>query len=413
MTRGFLLSLSVALIVARLARVGGEQEGQDAPTDEGGGGLDEMNFNEDGLGSDDRVILFFMFLFFAYITALLGSLLAYISWQDDRILDLYLEEGLRVEGDVVSIEHIRGSGGGGQQRRGSGEVGCGEYGNPQKEYLVSVEYVQFLTESYPIRIRKDLRVLERELVHPNYPELDNRSQGREKTDGHKTATDGEHGGPGNVCATGTCASLEMDVPLDSITDCPQPIPEIEIGVTAGEDSFFKNLSFRHYGKKLDLLVLPNLHLSALPAQHVERRLSNQYRMYTVTVVAAATLIAVICFRLAAQFLLYDDVSPDEVIWGWVVYWLLVVLVVAQLPVIHWTLRSYIRQTLEREYFEVGELIKGGLDDSSLSTGSDSFFAYRRVESQPSFETRGQECEKDCEPTLNCHRGIMLVQKERS
>ena len=98
-----------------------------------------------------------------------------------------------------------------------------------------------------------------------------------------------------------------------------------------------------------------------------------------------------------QFLLYDDVvratnddhddddddddTDNGLIWGWVVYWLFVVLVVTQLPCIRWLLRTQIRQTLEHEYFEMGELIRGGLDDSSLSTGSDSFFAYRRMESQ--------------------------------
>lgn len=321
MTGGFLpFYLTVTLILSRLSRIGGEQQEEleddyaSTTTDEGNnnnnGLLDD---DPDGLGSDDRVMLFFMFLVFGYIIALLGSMLAYISWQDDRILDLYLEEGLPVEGDVVSIEHTRGGAGGGQYRRSSGsnaggKGGCSEYGKPEKEYLVSVEYVQFLSQSYPVRIRKQLRVWESEfVVQPDtYPASlynnNNRSQQQQQprweetntqqnpttavSDNnieHSTTTNNNSSGgvSGNhVCSIGRCTSLELDgLPLDSITDCPQHlqqqnqynnnaiIPQIEIGVSAGEDSFFQDLSSKQYGKKLHLLVLPNHHLSALPSRH--------------------------------------------------------------------------------------------------------------------------------------------------
>lgn len=305
-------------------------------------------------------------------------------------MDLYFDKGLHVEGDVVSTEFAR-CGGGGQKCGGGGVGGWGEYENQQKEYLVSVEYNRLLSSTYPVRIRKQLRVMEGELFHPDHPERDQAQ--RQKRHAPVVATESERDVTSNPCSVAHCGtSIEIDAPMKSFADCPYaaPKPLIEIEACARKDSFFGTFHFNR-GTKLELLVMPNHHLSALPVGHIERRLSHQHRLFSVAIVGVAALIAAVCFRLASQCLLEMEAEHDQVdnssyatesglVWGWVVYWAFVVLVLAQIPCIHGLLRGTIRQSLEQEYFEVGELIKGGQDDSSLSTGSDSFFVYRSMDS---------------------------------
>ena len=297
----------------------------------------------DELSSDEELFLFFMFSFFALCVSLFGSFLLYISFLDDRIMKLYVDEGNLVEGEVVATAFTRGV--------DTDVENMGKW-NSEKEYFVSIEYSILLSENYPIRIRKQLRVLESDFFHPGRNSLgcDNNDQ---------------------------CAS-EANAVATKVN------PRIEI--TASRDSFFKIFQFEN-GRKLQLLVLPDRHLSALPACQVERRLSTRYRLFSITFVIAAISIAVFCFRLAAPLLeqqMYEEgreasgyipsiIRGTTILNSLLMNFVIAMFALTPVPCIHHLLHDAIQSSLEGEYFETGgEVIKGGhaYDDSSLSSRSD-------------------------------------------
>ena len=309
------------------------------------------------LGSNDEIFLFFIFLFFALCVSLFGSFLFYVSYLDDRIMKLYVDEGNLVEGEVVATEFTRGV------DAGDAEDSIGKnFNNSQKEYFVSIEYSILLSENYPIRIRKQLRVLKGDFFHP-----------------------------GKNPAGGYCDPLSLNC-ASSGGNVIEPTKKPIIEIIASRDSFFKSFQFDH-GKKLQLLVLPDHHLSALPARQVERRLSTRYRLFSISFVLAAILIAVFCFRLAAPLLqqqVYGEEGSEYVpsiieqspIYSLLINFVFAMIALAPIPCIHHLLHELIQQSLEGEYFEMGgEVIKGGQDDSSLSSRSDFGYNHMDLETQ--------------------------------
>ena len=328
-------------------------------------GAEQDDGTSDGeLGSDEQLFLFFMFSFFALCVSLFGSFLLYVSFLDDRIMKLYVDEGNLVEGEVVATEFTRGV--------DTDDENMGKW-NSEKKHFVSIEYSILLSENYPIRIRKQLRVLESDFFHPGRNSLDSR--------------DNNDRCPSEANAVATKLN-----------------PTIEIIAT--RDSFFKSFQFEN-GRKLQLLVLSDHHLSALPACQVERRLSTRYRLFSITFVIAAILIAVFCFRLAAPLLqqqMYEEEEREasgyipSIIRGTTILnsllmnFIIAMLALTPVPCIHHLLHDSIQSLLEGEYFEMGgEVIKCGhaYDDSSLSSRSDVGI-YNRTTSDFRYSRMGLE-----------------------
>jgi hypothetical protein len=306
---------------------------------------------EDGIGYDDKIMLFFVFGFFGFTVSLFGSFLGYISSLEDKIIRQYLNMGNVILGDVVSTEFTRGVG------SSNGNVRF-TFGSP-KEYFVSVEYSQQLSTNYPIRVRKQLRVLEDEFFSPDHQEVAH-----------------TYSQSNSVFCTSCTQEVNEETIETSMNDhCKFPTTEIEFMASA--ESFFRN--FYCQGKKLQLLVLPHRHLSAIPLRQAERRVGIKYRLFSLSFVTASMLIAIFCFHLAAQFLLPDDeqLQPGTSFDAMLLYPLFAILALAPVPAMHFFLHDAIWNSLEVEYFETGEVIKGGLGDSSLSTwNSDSILGFR-------------------------------------
>ena len=309
--------LLTALFAVSANIIRADQEDASATTDDA---------TDDKLGSEDEIFLFFLFSFFALCVSFFSSFLLYLSYLDDRIMNRYAEEGILIEGEVVTTEFTRGVLNSDATKMGND--------SDQKEYFVSIEYSFLLSENYPIRIRKQLRVLECDFCQP-----------------------------------------------DSCHDrAPNPVVEI----IASRDSFFKSFQFDH-GKKLKLLVLPDHYLSALPACQVKRRLSTKYRLYSFAFVVVAIMIAVFCFHVAAQ-MFGESVFGEEgtILRSFLVDLAFVMITLSPVPCIQYLFREMIQYSLEGEYFERGgSVIKGGLEDSSLSSRSDfgrnpSYFGYNRM-----------------------------------
>lgn len=337
MKKSIIVVLLATLVVLDKNIISAEQEDVEVTND------DEIDSE---LRSEEELFLFFMFSFFALCVSLFGSFLLYISYLDDSIMKLYADEGNFVEGEVVATEFTRGVDTNGEAK--------GNY-NSQKEYFVTIEYSVFLSATYPIRIRKQLRVLECDFLNPGQ----NSSVFRKNAEGKAVVKSSN--------------------------------PKLEID--ASQDSFFKSFQFDH-GRRLQLLVLPDYHLSALPACQVTRRLSTRYRLSSITFVAAAIFIAVFCFRLAAPlleqqineeggieasgYISYIMGPPTTKLQSLLTNFFFAMLALTPILCIHHLLHGYIQHALEWEYFESGgEVIKSGQDDSSLSSRS---FGYNRTNS---------------------------------
>ena len=279
-------------------------------------------------GAEEELFLFLIFSFFALCISLFGSGLLYVSYCDDRVMKKYADEGILIEGKVVATEFTRG-----------GDTNAIKFGNysSRREYFVSIEYSFLLSENYPIRIRKQLRVLECDFCQP-----------------------------------------------DRNSSCPENKKNSIIEIIASRDSFFRSFQFDH-GKKIQLLVLPDHHLSALPTCQVKRRLSTKYRLFSITFVIIAILIAVFLFRFAVSLLWRRTNEEEEmetngfmskhptILSSLLVNIVFAMLALAPIPCIHYCLHDCIQYSLEEEYFEMGgNIIKGGhdYDDSSLSSRSD-------------------------------------------
>ncbi|KAG7341953.1 hypothetical protein IV203_007045 [Nitzschia inconspicua] len=327
---------------------------------------DEQNERTDdaakqfNVSSQDEIFLSFIFVIFGIVISTCGSLLAYVSCCEDAIMREYRRNGIRVVGDVVTTEFTRGV-------ESSDENALVKF-ESQREFFVTVQYTVFLSTSYPIRTRKQLRCLENDFWYPEHPKVNAILPQNSKSN---TIFQ-------DPCS---CQSEQEDGALEMSLCDGQQSSEAMIEIATSAESFIKKFQLS-YGKKLQLLVLPSHPLSALPVPQIERRLSSRYRMYSSMFVFAALTIAVFCYALATQFLMLtrdtEGLSHESEATSWfqvqpimsfsLLFILYFVFALLPLSCVHYTLRRSIQSFLHDEYFEQGDIIKGGLeDDSSLST----------------------------------------------
>jgi hypothetical protein len=312
---------------------------------------DDHTVQDDGIDSQDKVLLFAMFAFFGIVVSISGSLLAYVSFVEDKIMQEYREHGIRVVGDVVATKFTRGGGNNEALVRFES----------QREYVVNVQYTMLISVTYPIRIRKQLRCLEDEFWYSENPEVNSTPI---QVSQHDT-----------IFQDPCCTSLsDMEKARVEPTACMPQQSQKAIEIVTSAESFIKKFQLRHE-KKLQLVVLPSYPMSALTVPQVERRLGAKHRMYSIMFFVATITMAMFCFHLAAQFLLVADTSATSGVFQErnltrvvLQYSLFLLVGVLPIPCVHYFLNGTIRSSLQEEYFESGDIFKGGVDeDSSLST----------------------------------------------
>lgn len=266
-------------------------------------------------------------------------------------------------GDVVSTEFTRGA-------RNSNEDALVQF-DSRSEYFVNVQYTVLLSARYPIRIRKHLRCLEHEFWYPEHQVVSASSKNSQL----KTFFQD----PCSNCMSDT----EHGAPETSPPDQAQS-PRTRIEIVTSAESFIQKFHFNHR-RKLQLLVVPSHPLSAIPVPQIETRLSARYRLYSIMFVLASIAIAVFCYALATQHLLAPTNASQAVevsslfeersiTRNGLLYILFLACALLPLPCVHCALKASIQSSLEDEYFEQGEIIKGGLEeDSSLSTWNTGSF----------------------------------------
>jgi hypothetical protein len=303
----------------------------------------EQEQTDDGLGrGDDWVFVVLVALLFAFFISLFGSFFGSVTYMDDAIMQRYKEEADVVQADVISTEFARGG-------AGDGDV-CFEPG--QKEYCVIVEYDHLMPDNYRIRIRKQLRAMESDFVHLNHVGLDFPTSNDAKGDKNRTPRR---------------SNRDKAADIESQRNSAR--------VIFNKDAYFQKFLVEE--RKLELLVLDGHPKSGFSARQLKRRLSLRYRMSSMAFVLSAILVTLLCFLMAVRAI--EDTGQSS---GWIMVLSFAVLILLQGPCIHFTLRKSIQESLQEEYFEAAEVLQTGQDDSSLSSGSDSFLChhYRSMDS---------------------------------
>jgi hypothetical protein len=255
-------------------------------------------------------------LLFALCISLCGSVLAYVSFLDDKLLKRYQAEASVVRADVCSADCVR--------RVGNGWSGCAGRSSDQREYCATIEYNQIISESYQIRVRKQIRALESDFVDPDSGE-DNEEK--------------DLGSP--------------------------PLPPTSI--IAKEESFLKTFSLKE--KKLDLLVLRDRPMSGYPQKFLKRRLGFLCQVSSICVILSTLCLSLFCIYIAIRAM--DDAKDQrERTVAKIAISVFGMLIALEIPITHTFLNESIAQALEEEYFESADLAPTGQDEISLSSCSD-------------------------------------------
>jgi hypothetical protein len=328
------------LLLLQSCIANGDDEIDDSKNDKG---------EDDGFGEDGWILAVVMSLLFAFCFSLFGSVLGYISFLDDAIMKRYQTgEAFVVEADIYSTEFARGAG------HGSPSL-VGFEGN-QREYCVTVKYDQIICESYRIRIRKQIRVLESDFILPDHlpdhpPELLN---------------------PKTTSGDNAKATKSLDPEAAPVVDPESLMVKDNKKRPAAPIIVVNQEKFLHDHRKLELLVLNQKPKSGFPREQLDRRLSLRYRLSSVAFVIFTIFLALFCFRRAIRFITEEEDEQDR-LFGWITVWVFVALIVIQIPCIHILLHTTLRDALEEDYFELAELVPttGQEDDDDSSSSSDS------------------------------------------
>jgi hypothetical protein len=275
--------------------------------------------SNDGLGENEWILVI-LSLLIAFCISVFGSVVGYMSMLDDAITKHYKSHGEILNADVVSTVFTKG-------RRSGFGFGLQEGNEP--EYTLVVEYSRIISDKYHIRIRKQVRARESDFVYPDFPHFD------------------------------------MQKHVDSLVTRDSSDEEVD-----AESNLFPR-TFQEENRKLELYVLEDHPRSGFPVHQVERACSLHYRLSTLVFAGANMLFAMFVLFVTAHRISEQDDEKSRV--AWICFWIFVCLFLSTLPVIHCLLNKLLKGALEEEYYESGEWIPTGQEDSSsLSSGNDSY-----------------------------------------
>lgn len=289
---------------------------------------------------DDMLFLAVTSLSFAFLISFIASIFAYVSFLDSRITKRYQSEASTVEADVISTEPAR-----------SGSVSGGFcIDTNQKEYNVVVEYDQIIPPNgYRMKVRKQVGVVEEDFVHPNHSRLQCSERVFSLDSVLKQTTDG-------------------DVEAGKVTRSKPPI-------ILNQDSFFQKFVVEE--RKIELLVINGHPKSGFPLRQHARKMDSKNHLATFFYFGVALLVTAVCTHISAR-MLYELVDMRELrqrvafslVFGFIAA------IALQIPLTHLALNKTFQQMLEEEYFGGGDMMQTGQDDSTLSSGSDTYLLHR-------------------------------------
>jgi hypothetical protein len=281
----------------------------------------------------DWIMVVLMPLLFALCVSFLGTVVGCVAALEDSIMKRYYEEGQIVHAKLISTEFARGG-------KESGGRAC--ISDNHIEYTAVVEYDRMTSTEYRIKVRKQLRARESDFISPCHPELNVFKSPKGK---HKTR------------------SPKIEIQVD--TEALQKNDHLQ----ASQEIFFRKFAVEN--RTLELLVLPEHPKSGFPHNAVERAGSLRYRSTTLSLAVANMLMAAFSLRMSARKVSEVENGEQRRI-AWTIFWIFVGLIVLQMPVIYCLLNTFLKKSVEEEYYELGELGPTAQDDSSLSSRTDSY-----------------------------------------
>ena len=310
------------------------------------------------------MVLVFSLLFGFFIT-LFGTLVGYFALMEDRLFRRYRDEGETIRASVVSVQYRNHA----VHRRGP---------SLDPECTVFVEYVRNLSDGYMVRIRKQVKARRSDfwssfprrgmptflmsastLTEKNEDDIGTNGNGKDKvTDQGK---DSEH-------ANRPISPLSFQggvVSLDFGNDDNQE--DRTIALTASQ------FSEAQIGQQyLELLILPGHARSGFPKKQVHRSCGLRYRLPTLGLIAFKFALAALCAWLAANAALDLDVEQQRIATYSIAVFVVVILM--EVPLIHWTLSPCVTEVLKDEYLNSGEFMPMQCDDSTISSHDDAYLA---------------------------------------
>ena len=346
------ISLLVLIIISWICRLPIVSANDDDQDLEGVNLDDYINHEEidngEEIDNDWYMILLFS-LIFGFVITLFGSGVVYFSFLEDALMRRYRDEGDIVRATVMAATFVR-----------SGDSGsCCSQGKTTPELIAFIEYNRILAKNYTVRVRKQIKVREDDLIAP--------------------AIIGMPGGMMNIrvnmCQDITTIPQNGETNFDDngemYTTAPSDLSR-RTSALLEQSRSEPNIGSEQYF--IDVLVLPYHVQSAYPKKKVERACSFQSMLSTSILIGFIVLLATFCTALALDAVLGMENEHRQRI-GCYAIGFLVLLIALEVPLIHFCLHSLFMDTLRAEYLERGEFVPvdGGGSSSLSSKGSDMNF----------------------------------------
>lgn len=340
----FLLTITLMLCIPSLSIAEDESQAEEEASVEDVFDDDTYYTHNNDVDNEEWYMVLVFSLFFGFFITLFGAFIGYFSALEDSLMRRYKREGTVIFANVASTEFARGG----------GQVAIFTKQRDNPEYIAFCEYNCKMRENYTVRIRKQLKARQADFSSNPRPGTEgmllsirmqiNREQSASQQPYYATADD-------------CCGAVEdaRNLNLDPWQDDPIP---------------FGDVADRQF---LELLLLPDHERSAYPRKQVDRACSIRYRLSTIGLVAFDLALAAFCTRLAANDVLALEHGGHRII-GWYAIASFLLLILLEVPLIHYFCHDNFVDSLREEYLESGDYIPLQCDDSSLSSGSDMYLS---------------------------------------
>mmetsp|Transcript_7483 Transcript_7483/g.20852 ORF Transcript_7483/g.20852 Transcript_7483/m.20852 type:complete len:373 (+) Transcript_7483:142-1260(+) len=267
---------------------------------------------------------------FGLILSFIGLGVVFFSYLENNLLRRYKDEGKIVRGEVMSRQLVRG-----EQRRN--DVDEASRNVDTATFAASIHYFFDLADNYPVKIRKQLKIKEGDLII-----------GYGKGDTCNADNDAGQ----NRKERGRVPSL---IDLSAISASPRDLTKCK--------------SQEYYTESIDLYILPEFLRSGYPKAQVDERTSSHlFRVWTNCVICLPLCMALGCF--VYSICVAKGNSNVQVS--------LLAIVVISLFLEFWFIKDFLRESfqeaLRQEYLESGDFISIPRDNSTVSMVSSAFWS---------------------------------------
>lgn len=286
---------------------------------------EESNTNDDDDDHDtemaDVYIIGIVCVLFAVFMSFIAVVIGYYSWLEDMLMKEYLQKAVVHEATVLTAEFSRAA------TTTKPTTSCVPQDPGQCEYVARVEYrVPIPKSKQKMMIRKQVKVFASDF---------------------KTSSGGSSSDIPHAIAIEFAASFA--IPTDDHHDSESMVQ----------------------GQEVEVLVMPGYSKSGLPRSQVLRTCSLSYRLPTMGLLLFLLSMATICFYLGAR-LSPEELRPPGLATHYLALMMFAIVVLAQLALVVGCWGNSINDGVKQIYLEGGEYVRISHDDTTISSGDDSY-----------------------------------------